>query len=207
MCNTNNVFSGKDIYLIGGGNSFDPTITSKLPTKQVVCINSTYIFFREFLALFWMDHSWYQKNSHKIHKLKTKLYNISTYNQFSTKCGINWIKLYSQDYKKYSTNLENNSVIGNNTGAAVIDYLDKNKANNIYLLGFDCKRVNGKSHSHNEYRFKVNEKNYNSVFIPCFEALNKNLQHAKVYNCSNDSALTFFPYKNLNQAIAEGSKK
>ena len=204
MCNTENLFLGKNIYLVGGGNSFSPKLAAKLPRDRVVCINSSYIFFSQFLALFWMDYSWYQKNSHKIHKLKdVKLYNISRYNPFSVRLHINWIRLHSQDYKEYKHNRDGEGVIGNNTGAAVIDYLDKMKANKIFLLGFDCKRVNGKSHSHSEYRFRVNDTNYESLFVPCFEELSRNLQHSKVYNCSAQSALKCFEYRGIERILKE----
>lgn len=206
MCNTENPFSGKDIYLVGGGNSFDPKLAARLPKDRVVCINSSYVFFESFLALFWMDYSWYQKNSHKVHRLKgVNLYNISTYNHFSSNFGVNWIKLHSQDYTKYRENLCGSGVIGNNTGAAVLDYLDKMKTRKVYLLGFDCKRVNGKSHSHSEYRFRVNDTNYESVFVPCFEALSNNLKNTKVYNCSAESALRCFEYRGIKRILKEES--
>ena len=204
MCNSENPFFGKNIYLVGGGNSFDPILASRLPRDRVVCINSSYIFFKSFLALFWMDHSWYQKKSHKIKNLPdTLFYNISPHNHFNVRTNIKWVKLYSQDYKKYPENVSGEGVIGNNTGAAVIDYLDKMGASKIYLLGFDCKRISGKSHCHSEYNFKVNETNYNSVFLPCFEELSKNLQTSQVYNCSLESAIKGFPFKRIERILEE----
>lgn len=209
MCNTNNPFKGKSIYVVGGGNSFDPSLVEKLPPDRTVCINSTFIHFNKFLALFWMDDSWYRKNIYKFGKVDIAyLYYISMNKPITTTgSSLNWVKLATNDCSKYPLYSNDGEVVGNNTGCCVINFLDKMQAKNIYLLGFDCKKVNGKSHSHDEYRFRLSDNSYQHVFLPCFDKLSKNLINAKVYNCYRSSAIKSFPYKNINLVLLEESSK
>jgi len=204
MCNEDNPFMGKDIYLIGGGNSFKPEMVDLLPHDRVVCINSTYTFFPKCLALFWMDRGWYIKNYKKMAEREIQYtYYISKNKPQTAKRGYKWIYLhsYSHETTVKPPQLDDVSVTGNNTGCCAIDYLDKMKVNNIYLLGFDCKSIDGKSHSHDAYNFKLSDRTYTDVFLPCFESLSKKITHSKVYNCYAGSSIKAFRYKSLNSIL------
>lgn len=209
MCNTINPFEGKNIYVVGGGNSFDLSLVDLLPPDRTVCINSTFIHFKKFLALFWMDDSWYRKNVYKFNKIDIKRqYYISMNKPITTTHSVlNWIKLASNDCSKYSSYKDSEEVIGNNTGCCVINFLDKMKARNIYLLGFDCRKVEGKSHSHSEYSFRLSDNTYKNVFLPCFDELSRNLKNSKVFNCYSGSAIKSFPYKNIKRVLVEESER
>lgn len=198
MRNENNPFYGKSIYVIGGGNSFDPKLVKRLPKDRVVCLNSTYKYFNNFLALFWMDSGWHRKNASHFEKLSIeKKYYIHINKPVVSSQNFEWLKLASIDHKKYSKYKDTYQIVGNNVGCCVINYLDKMEAKNIYLLGFDCKQVDGKSHCHNEYKFKISDNTYNNIFLPCFNELSKNLINSKVINCSPNSSIKCFSYKNI----------
>ena len=93
------------------------------------------------------------------------------------------------------------SVIGNNTGACCLHFLDKVGADSAYLLGFDGKIVNGKSHSHNEYKIPTQTCSLHNVITPCFDALQKNIKQLKVFNCFIDSNIKAFPFMSVANII------
>lgn len=203
MCKTESPFHGKDIYVVGGGNSFDPKLASSLPLDRVVCINSTYQYFTNFLALFWMDSSWYRSHWKRFGELDIKhTYYISKDRPMTSKRGFKWLHLDNRG--GYKANVRKcDTVVGNNTGCCVINYLDKMGAKKIYLLGFDCKKVKQRSHSHDHYNFTLGDNTYQKVFLPCFEELSKNIKNAEVINCYIGSAIKNFKYKKLTTILAE----
>jgi len=195
---------GNDFFIIGGGNSLDTSKLSQLPRDNVICLNSSMKYFNNFFGLFWLDISWYTNRKDKIFQKNAK------YKVFMTTVRPRphddryiWIKR-TDNLCRYSKDKDPNnvSVIGNNIGCLTLHLLDKLKANNIYLLGFDCKHVNGKSHSHDDYDNTTQLSSYRTSLIPCFEELSKNIKNIKIYNTYHDSAIKHcFPYKPLSRCL------
>lgn len=195
---------GKDVFLIGGGNSLQKDLLDDLPKDRVIALNSSVYHFKSCLALFCMDHDWYNRNKWKVKKevdVKHKFFIQKHRPDFK---DYEWIKRVSLkcDYHK-ADNDSLDEVRGTNSGCCVLQFLDKIGVSTVYMLGFDCKQVNGKSHSHDHYRFTLNDRIYKSNFIHCFNSLSKNIKNSKIYNCSNDTALKCFKYKSLKKVLSE----
>ena len=196
---------GEDIYLIGGGRSFNPEKhVPMLPTSRVVCLNSSLEDFSECLAVMWMDHNWYGSNTRLIREKRHQFaieFNINV--QFLETRNMPYLRIRNASCSPCDFNVkrEKYNVCGNNVGCCAIDLLDQLKAKNIYLLGFDCTEENQKSHYHNRYRNYVKQSIYNKNFIPCFEKLSKHIKHSNVINLSDNTKIDCFRKSSINNLI------
>lgn len=187
--------SGKDIYLIGGGTSFNPEKhIPLLPKSQVICINSALEDFDCCLAAMWFDDPWKNKNSKLLNEGRHK-YGIQftkKYKKLETTKNRKYIYVYNASTKDFNIKKEKYDVCGNNTGSCAIHLLDQLGANTIFLLGFDCREENGISHYHNRYNKFVSQKSYNRSFLPNFEQLSKHIKKSKVINLSENTKIKSF---------------
>lgn len=198
---------GKDIYLIGGGTSFNAEKhVPMLPASNVICLNSSLDDFESCLAVMWMDSSWQGNNSGLLREKRHKYgVNFTINNQILYSNGRNYISLRNASCSgcDYTAKRESYNVCGNNVGCCAIDLLDQLNAKTIYLLGFDCREEKGKSHYHDRYKTFVKQNIYNVNFIPCFEKLSKHIKNSKVVNLSENSRIDSFPRRNINSLQIE----
>lgn len=196
---------GKDIYLIGGGKSFNPEKHAPmLPASQVVCLNAALEDFSECLAVMWMDSSWYGQNTRLIRENRQKYaveFNINC--QYLETNHVPYLRIKNASCSRFDYNIKRDqyNVCGNNTGACAIDLLDQLQAKRIYLLGFDCREENNISHYHGRYKNFVKQSVYNSNFLPCFRALSKHIKNAEVVNLSEDTRIDCFRKSSINNLI------
>jgi len=187
--------SGKDIYLIGGGTSFKPEkYIPLLPKSQVICINSALEDFDNCLAATWFDDTWMKSNikllKEKRHKHGIKF--TKGEKRLETNKGRDYLSIHNASTKDFSVNKEKYDVCGNNTGSCTIHLLDQLGVNTIYLLGFDCREENGRSHYHNRYNKYVKQQSYNRSFLPNFEQLSKHIKNSTVVNLSENTKIKSF---------------
>jgi hypothetical protein len=198
---------GKDVYLIGGGRSFNPEEhVPLLPKSRVICLNSALNDFDECLAVMWMDSSWQGNNTglirEKRHKYAFRV-NINVQCLETRNRGYIDIRNVSCAGCDYRVKREPYNVCGNNMGCAAIDLLDQLGAKTIYLLGFDCSEEDGKSHYHDRYKDHVKQDTYNKSFIPCFEKLSKHIKNSRVVNLSKESKIPCFKRANIHSILGK----
>lgn len=198
---------GKDIYLIGGGKSFNPDIhVPMLPKSRVVCLNASLEDFDECLAVFWMDSSWQGNNTgllrEKRHKYAINV-NINVQYLDSNNRGYMSIRNASCSKCDYTVKREKYNVCGNNVGCCAIDLLDQLNAKTIYLLGFDCREDGGKSHYHDRYNTFVKQGTYEKNFVPCFDRLAKNIKNSRVVNLSENSKIKCFKKSTVRSILQQ----
>jgi hypothetical protein len=202
-------FEGKNFFIIGGGNSLNKNIISSLPKESTICLNSSMVHLDEFFSLFWMDHSWYKNPTNKKlmneKKIKHRVF-ISSNKPIYNDTSFTWVKR-THIFCEYENDTNDVTVIGNNIGACCLHFLDKVKANRVFLLGFDGKHINGKSHSHDQYPVKTGKFTLQNQIVPCFTELKKNLRNIKVYNCYADSAIRCFPFISVEKALAKTEER
>lgn len=193
---------GKDIFLVGGGNSLPKELLGQLPVDQVIALNSSVYYFEKCLAILFMDAEWYDTNSKKMNSVDIK-YKFFIQRNDPKRSECIWVERMGNkcDYENDTPHIH--QIKGKNVGCSALHLLDKIGANNVYLLGFDCKTINNKSHSHNHYSFNLNDNVYIRNFLPCFARLAKSLKNINVFNCSNNTNLKEFPYRNINSILLE----
>lgn len=187
--------SGNDIFLIGGGTSFDPEkYIPLLPKSKTICINSALYDFESCLAVMFFDSTWMNKNvdllKQKKHKYAIKF--DKKIKRLETTESYDYLSIRNNGIKTFDVKLEKYDVCGNNTGVCAIHLLDILKAKTIYLLGFDCRSDDNKSHYHDRYKSFTKQKSFDRTFLPSFEKLAKNIKNADVVNLSYNSNIKCF---------------
>jgi len=200
---------GKDIYIIGGGKSFNPSAeyVTKIPKDRTICLNSALQDFDTCLACMFMDSSWQGNNKkllderrqkyalrvnldRRVHTPQRNDYIMYLRNSMISRCS------FGPNYR-----LKRYDVCGNNIGVCAIDLMDQMGAKNIYLFGFDCTSDGTSSHYHNRYRIVVKQKTYDDKLIPCFNSLAEHLKkkgtHHRVINFSRPTNITSLQSKSL----------
>lgn len=105
--------------------------------------------------------------------------------------------------------LSNNPLLltnGLNSGHGALGYAYLRGARVIYLLGFDMKQgTQGRSHFHEGYDWYApgNTKALYPAWASIMDDAARQLRDTgvKVWNCSNDSAITEFPYKSYSEVL------
>ena len=189
------------MFLVGGGNSLPKDRLAEIPPDSIMALNSSAFHFSRCKSIMFMDYDWFRINRHRVYTMTTK-HKFFVQKMYPEKFqGVTWVKRLGNNCNYEHLPQEDIAVAGTNVGCCAINFLDQLRVEEIYLLGFDCNIINGKSHSHEEYTFKMNRNMYETSFIPCFYKLSKNLKHSKVFNCSTNSNLTMFPHLSLDGAL------
>lgn len=199
-------FSGKDLFIIGGGNSLRNFDFNILKDKNVIAVNSAYLNVGANAALFWVDGSWagqhYENLKHHPAKLRfMPVVNAETpiardLTGPSESCYLR--RTGDFGYDPFIDNVK-----GNNSGAMAINFAINLKPSRIILLGFDLGYVAGKSHYHNTHTTLTDRSVYERLFLPSFNALADDVKNLgiKIYNCSLDSKFTKFPIRVINDFL------
>lgn len=186
---------GKDIYIIGGGTSFKPDYhIPLLPKSQVVCLNSALKDFDSCLAVLWLDRPWMNKNMDLINEKRQKygIYVNKKEKRLEYTEDREYFSLYHASAKDFKAKKEPYEVCGNNAGSCAIHLFDQLEAKTIYLLGFDCREEEGKSHYHDRYGKNVTQKSYNRSFLPNFKQLSRYIENSRVVNLSENTMIKSF---------------
>ena len=196
--------SGREVFVIGGGPSFQYVDKTLLKDKLIICINNAYKEFTNPTALYWCDESWVSNHYDNIMNHACPL-------RFTARHAADgYIKNHilgtgnSVVLKRtgdFSIDTDINHVRGNNSGAHVINLLANMKVRRIILLGYDLKMSKGKSHWHDGHGLPMANHIYDELFIPSITSMAEPLKNLKidVVNCSCGSALKCFKeddYKN-----------
>ena len=199
----NNMWAGKRCFIIAGGPSVADFDLSILENELTIGINRVYEIFTPTI-LFAMDggfHNWIMAEKYgKEAKKKFLEFNgvkawldISNHNIndvfYINTCGVSGI----------STDLNKGLYHGNNSGYGALNLAITLGVKEIYLIGYDMKFTNGKSHYHSGHpRGKLVEKDVKS-FVGNF---NKNADKIKamgvrVINLNRDSGLKCFEFGDM----------
>lgn len=92
---------------------------------------------------------------------------------------------------------------GNNSGYGAIHLAISLGFNPIYLLGFDCKFINGKDHVFDSWGCRPGYQNFLATFAIEFHDIQKNYSHLDIVNLSPDSAITCFRRGRIEEVLNE----
>jgi hypothetical protein len=201
-----NEVSGREVFVIGGGPSFQYVDKKMLEGKLVVCINTAYKEFNNPTALYWCDESWVANHYDNIMKHQCPLRFTArhaadghiTKNILGT--GNSIVLKRTGDF---GIDTDFNHVKGNNSGAHVINLLANMKVRRIILLGYDLTMSKGKSHWHDGHGLPMANHIYNELFIPCLNSMADPLKNLKIdiVNCSVGTALKCFREDKLENYV------
>jgi len=189
-------FKGEDVFLVASGASLNGFDFSRLDEKNVIAINHSYSYVKHNILVF-LDASFHQGLELKgdsIEKMSCKI--ITGESSHTEKLdNISLVKMAQvpSSNPDYLFGSRQSGLVALN--AALIS-----NAKNIYLLGFDCRFINGLCHF---YHHSCNHpKDYKqlryerAVYDYLYFAHHKN-----IFNCSKNSLITAFDYKDIEEAL------
>lgn len=203
--------AGRDVFIIGGGPSFNLINKDLLKDKLVICINSAYQQFPDATMLYWCDDSWacnHYENLMK-HSCQLRFTSRHTADGFIIKdLFTNGNAAVIKRTGDFGLDCNVDHVRGNNSGAQVINLLANMKVNRMILLGYDMNMKTGKSHWHDGHGLAMIPHIYSDMFIPSVQSMSAGLKSLgiDVVNCSEGSALDCFRKQNFNDFMMENYK-
>ena len=201
----------KSLFIVGGGpslNNFDWTL---LEDKNVLVLNRGLEKLPNALALLWNDVKFHKDNEERIKnfpgiKITTTRY-MKPGSSHPCDCDIVWVKgrNYLSDFR--GTIEESPYLInqGSNTGYSALNVAYHLGAKTIYLLGYDMKIDKDKTNWHNGYPNQSSlTPKMMKTFLMVFQGSNELYKEKdiKIYNVNNNSELTEFETKSLEEVFA-----
>lgn len=198
----NPIFTGHDVFIVGGGNSLEGFNFNLLKDKKVIVINKSLTKVPFAQVLYFSDYRFYMWAIGALDNDTTLIKAFKEYNGF----------IYTIAPLKKDTLLKDRKIInlfnsgttgldtrngylknGGNSGYAAINLAYHLGAKRIILMGYDMKFTKGKSHFHEGYLSKQSDKVYKR-FIEPFNSLSLLAEqlHLPIYNTSLNSDLPYF---------------
>jgi hypothetical protein len=188
------------VFIIASGPSLEGFDFKKLDNELTIGINYIFRYYTPSI-LHWLDEKVYLENNHKqiVDKLNclkvTKYDSVSnTYNVYALPISPTFQGkdgLSKGLYHRFLTGLTAISL------AIALDVFDE-----IYLLGYDGQFKDKKGHFyHQDFQHKGDSREH--VFKQGVTYFNKFSDLKNIYNCSPISLIKVFPFKNIDQVLAE----
>lgn len=196
-------WKGRRVFIVGGGPSLRDFDFSRLQGELVIGINRAYERIN-CTVLYSMDERFFGWAAAGTFGSEA----LARYREFK---GVKLAGLFAAEIpagcqavmlsstEALPTSLGAGLFHGNNSGYSALLLAYLLGANPIYLLGYDCKYEDGRSHWHGGYPAATTESTVGS-FIPYFERLAPELSKkgVTVVNLNPDSALRCFPFREFD---------
>lgn len=183
-------WEGQDAYLIGGGSTLKRFNFDSLKGLNTIGINDAYMLGEDVVKYcLFGDASWFHKNSAAIASFKNPLVSCApSLEQVTTDAVLS--------VHRRSIGIHDGGFIGWNfsTGAAAINLAMNMGAHRIYLLGFDMRAHNGKTHWHSKNPLPTRDTVF-ARFLRGFKIISENLiryPHVQVIHVNTDHTLLPF---------------
>ena len=186
------IWSGRDVYIIGGGPSLKDFDWNLLVGKKTIGCNDAYLLGHEVCKVcIFGDIQWYNNHREGLASYRGLVYGAEPL--LNTKQVEPRIKLL----KRYARGICTDGVGWNgNTGFTAINLAILLGAAKVFLLGFDMKRTLQESNWHKNNLDK-NPPSVYKKFINWAKWLEQDWQnkysHIEIINITDDSALDIFP--------------
>lgn len=207
-----NSWAGKPCFIIGGGPSLKDFDWSRLKGKRTIGVNlafmkfePTVIFSMDTRFLRWIETGAYGHET-KIRLLKAtgyKLWNVTYKASLPDYIFIAKVfRNYNEGRRAFTSTLKEGLGHGANSGYGALNLACCLGANPIYLLGFDCKHENGKTHWHDGHPSRQTARDIKK-FALAFEWVAPQIKRKgiRVINLNPDSGLNCFEKRNLEGTL------
>jgi len=205
-------WKNKPCFIIGGGPSLKDFDWSLLKGKRTIGINRAFEKF-EPTIMFSMDMRYLKwvLNDKYGDAVRDRFFSLRSYRvwlcTYTVKLPdyiyiVKVYKHYRAGLRAFTNSLKDGIGHGNNSGYAALNIAACLGANPIYLLGFDCKFNNGRTHWHEGHPVPQSEKVVND-FVRFFEKAAPIIRAMgiKVINLCPESALNCFEKKPISEVL------
>ena len=209
-----NQFKGRRCFIIGGGPSVQGLDFSLIENDVTIGINKAFMYYPKCTINYAMDMSWYTflttptkdpdqlraQEAWKAYKGYKTWVSLSAFKTTPPK-GIQVIKKIKE--QNLSLNLEHGIFGGNNSGWGAINIALALGCNPVYLLGYDMKMSNNKTHWHEGYAKTRPQgldrrlEKFGNMIAKFADVISE--MGFQVINLNPDSGLTCFPKMEFNK--------
>jgi|ERR1044071_5173109 hypothetical protein len=192
-------WDGETAVIYGGGPSLNQADVDYARTRfrRIAC-NDAFLLDPDCEVLCWCDCRWYLWNKNEIKRHCGK-YRIA-WKHVPQIAGAREIHFLQQLDSQKSLLKDPRYIIANNTGLGALQIAYHFGAKRILLLGFDMRRVNKQMNWHQRH-----QKSVPPGALDLFRTRIENMAPAldrrgvEVINCTKDSALRCFPYRDIRE--------
>lgn len=196
------LYPGATIFVLGSGPSLNKTDVDKLKGRIVIAANSACLLAPWAQVLFFIDTGWYQTHKTIIKEWPGIVVTMSrtAKKELPLRCHRVNGQLTNHFPKPGSDKIRS----GRNSGQIGFSLAVAFGAAKVVGLGFDMRPVNGKSHFHNDYPRQTHAATFTNEFLPAFAGWNQQALDigVQIFNATPHSALTEFPFVNLDEFLA-----
>lgn len=191
-----------DVFIVGGGPSVKEIDLDKLKGKKIIAVNNAYKLFSELTAIYWADGSWADQHHKGLDQHSCQLrFHSRNKPKLDDKHKGPYGCTVLKKTGDYGYDPEPHHVRGNNSGVQALNLIINMKPKRIFLLGFDMRRIDNKTHWHDDHILQVPSDVYTDMFIPSINSLAeelKNYNTPDIINCSLYSAVRCFKIDDFN---------
>lgn len=188
------------MVIYGGGPSLNQADIDYAKTrfKRIAC-NDAFLLDPECDVLCWCDSRWYLWNNKELHKHRGQ-WRI-TWKHVPQITGAGNILILKQLNPPPWLHEDPGIIVANNTGQGALQLAYHFGAKRILLLGFDMRRIDNQMNWHQRHKQSTDPARMRDIFMPAIQRLGKELARkgVEVINCTPNSALTCFPYRDLRE--------
>jgi len=189
-------------HILGGGPSLLKTIPNLelLRGRHVIAINDAFRL-AQWEVMFFGDARWlaWKHNSRDLRffrGLKVTTCNTIQYPG---------VKIVRRGDSRTFSRLADHLMWGASSGATAIDLAIHFGATTIYLFGYDMRPVDGRKNFHANHERDVPDSVYEDRYLGKFAQMRKDADEmgVKIYNCTPDSALVDFEFRDPIEVLTE----
>jgi len=188
------------------GPSLTADIAEQLRGYNVIAVNDAYKLLPFAPVMYSCDVAWWKHHAGCMgfagEKWSSHGLNANDKSQIAPKYGLRLVNgIYSKGFS-----LKNSTIhYGSNSGFQATNLAILFGATLIALVGFDMKIVGGKQHFFGAHPAPLNRVTAFGRFIEAFKIAAKHMPPGvQIVNCTPDSALTCFPYRDLKEVLSDG---
>lgn len=189
-------WKGEPCFILGGGPSLKGFDVERLRGKgRVIAINAAFLLAPWADVLYMADLGCYENFRDRAHLYRGE--HFITRSKIKAPDPAHNLKRVNKTLTAPISD-DAGTVVGQDSGSNSLNVAYLFGASPIYLLGFDMTPGNWHDLHH-----KPQRESFSRTYMPFFEAMAPELARrgVKVFNCNPESALTCFPYANIEKVV------
>lgn len=206
------IFKGKTVFCVASGPSLTHEIADRLVGHHVLVVNSSWRFVPYADVLYFTDSSWYEQRRAIVAKFPGLVVSMSRTAKRELPDKVRRVKGEGDPAFPIASFPRPGSPVirqGRSSGHTAVSLLVALGAARVPLIAFDMRVVSGpdgqvREHCHGEYKGPRDLGIYASEFAPGFAGWNAAALAAgtEIVNCTPGSAVTEFPFADLDTVLA-----
>lgn len=199
-------WKGQQAFVLASGPSLTQEICDKVRGRNAIVVNVSFRLAPWAPVWFFTDSSIYERYRDDVRTWPGEVITMSRTAKRELNKAVKRVKgegdptLPVREFPP----LGHHSILqGRSSGHSAISLAIALGASQVVMLGFDCRLVDGREHHHNEYTGPRDPDLYAREFAPAFDGWNAAALRAgvQIVNCTQDSAITEFPFSDLDDVI------